>query len=117
MEILLALVTAILFGGGIYMLLRRSLPKLIIGLILLSHGANLFIFTAGSPSRGLPPIVPTGGTIDSMQYVDPLPQALILTAIVISFAVLVFTVTLLMRTSRSLTSDDVDTMRHSEREE
>jgi multicomponent K+:H+ antiporter subunit C len=81
MEILLAAAIGLLTAGGIYLILRmRSFP-VILGLSLLSYACNLFIFAAGRLAPGLVPIIHKGAT----GYTDPLPQALVLTAIVISF--------------------------------
>ena len=85
MEILLALIIAGLFAGGVYMLLRRSLVKLVVGLILLGHGVNLLIFLTGRLTPGQAPLIPAGATQLTGPFADPLPQALVLTAIVIGF--------------------------------
>ena len=85
MATLLAIVIGCLYAAGIYMMLRRSLFKLILGLVLLSHGANLLIFTVGGLTRGRPPVVLPREAVPNSPYADPLPQALVLTAIVISF--------------------------------
>ena len=82
MTIMLAASAAALFGIGTYLLLQRKLSRIIIGLGLLTHGANLLLITSGR--RGSPPII---GTDDPGAFSDPLPQALALTAIVISFGV------------------------------
>lgn len=115
MELLLSLLTGILYAAGIYMLLRRSMVKLIIGFALLSNAANLLIFTAGRPVRGEPPIVPPGGTELAAPYADPVPQALILTAIVIGFGVQVFSLVLLRRSYETVGNDDIDTLRDTDR--
>ncbi len=96
--LLMALQVGFLFACGAYLVLRRGEIKLILGLSLLSHAVNLLLFSTGGWRRGLPPIldkesVPT----EFSAYVDPLPQALILTAIVISFAILAFVVVLVNR--------------------
>jgi multicomponent Na+:H+ antiporter subunit C len=93
------------------MMMRRSLVKLIIGLILLSHAANLLIFTAGGLTRARPPLIPAGALQPVGPYADPLPQALILTAIVISFGVLAFAVVLLHRTHQVTGTEDLDDLR------
>ena len=82
MTILLAATAAILFGVGTYLVLQRKLSRIIIGLALLTHGANVLMITSGR--RGAPPLIGTG---DPESFSDPLPQALVLTAIVITFAV------------------------------
>lgn len=111
MQTLLAFVIGALYAAGLYMLLRRSIVKLIIGLALLSHAANLLIFTVGGLTRGRPPLIPEGETLLTPPFADPLPQALILTAIVISFGVLAFALVLVHRTHQTVQSDNVDDMR------
>jgi multicomponent Na+:H+ antiporter subunit C len=117
MRIVLAIVIGALYAGGIYMMLRRNIVKLIIGLALLSHAANLLIFIAG-PVNGLvrarPPIIESDASALIAPYADPIPQALILTAIVISFGVLAFALVLVHRTYQLARTDDLDQMRTSE---
>lgn len=108
---LLAFVVGALYAGGLYMLMRRSIVKLIIGLALLSHAGNLLIFTAAGITRGKPPLVPRGMMALSAPYADPLPQALVLTAIVISFGVLAFALVLVHRTHQTVGTDDIDDMK------
>ena len=111
MEIVLAIIVGVLYAAGIYTMLRRHVVKLLIGLGLLSHAANLLIFTAGGLVRGRPPVAAEGHTQPLHSVADPLPQALILTAIVIGFAVLAFALVLIYRTYRSLGTDDLDQLR------
>ncbi len=98
-NLVLALLVGILFMTGTYLLLRRDAVKLVLGLSLLSYGINFILFGTGRLTRGIPPIIADKegfeGEIGS--FVDPLPQALILTAIVISFGVTAFVVVLLNR--------------------
>jgi multicomponent Na+:H+ antiporter subunit C len=108
MEPLLAIASGVLYAAGIYLMLRRRLAQLIIGLGLLSNGTNLLIFTAGSLTRAQPPIVPAGGVPLVEPYADPVPQALILTAIVIGFGVLAFALVMAHRVHAAAGSDDVD---------
>ncbi len=114
MTLLLALAIGALYAGGLYMMLRRSLVKLIIGLALLSHAANLLIFTVNGLTRGKPPLLPEGGAMPAGPVADPLPQALILTAIVIGFGVLAFAVVLLHRAYALAGADDLDRIRSTE---
>jgi multicomponent Na+:H+ antiporter subunit C len=88
------------------MMLRRSVVKLLIGIGLLSNAANLLVFSAAGVRRGLPPIVSGGASATAMA--DPLPQALVLTAIVIGFGVLAFAIALIHRVHRETGSDDLD---------
>lgn len=111
MDLALAITVGGLYAAGIYMMLRRSVVKLLIGLGLLSHAANLLIFTAGGIIRGRVPVVPEGEVRPLETVADPLPQALILTAIVISFAVLAFALVLIYRTYQTLGTDDLDQLK------
>jgi multicomponent Na+:H+ antiporter subunit C len=112
--ILLALVAGALYAGGIYMIMRRVLVKLIIGLALLANAANLLIFSGAGLTRGRAPLVPPGGTLDYREVADPLPQALVLTAIVIGFGVLAFALALVQRTYETVGSDDLDQIRSTD---
>ena len=100
MTVMLAASAAALFGIGTYLLLQRKLSRIIIGLGLLTHGANLLLITAGR--RGQPPIF---GDASAEDFADPLPQALALTAIVITFGVTSLLLALAYR-SWLLTDDD-----------
>jgi multicomponent Na+:H+ antiporter subunit C len=108
MELLLALASGVLYAAGIYLMLRRRLAQLIIGLGLLSNGTNLLIFTSGGLTRARPPVVPEGETALLPPYADPVPQALILTAIVIGFGLLAFSLVLAHRVHATVGTDDVD---------
>jgi multicomponent Na+:H+ antiporter subunit C len=114
MEVVLALVIGTLYGGGLYLMMRRNLIQLIIGLSLLSHGANLLIFTAGGLRKGGAPILAAGEKAFATLPADPLPQALILTAIVISFAVTAFALVLFLRTYQTVGTDDVDELKEND---
>ena len=100
MTLLLAGTAAVLFGIGTYLVLQRKLSRIIIGIALLGHGANVLMVSAGR--RGRAPIIGNGPTAD---LADPLPQALALTAIVISFGVTALLLALAYR-SWLLTRDD-----------
>jgi multicomponent Na+:H+ antiporter subunit C len=114
MPTVMSIVVGCLYAAGIYMMLRRSLFKLILGLVLLSHGANLLIFTVGGLTRGRPPVVPLGALAPSSPWADPLPQALILTSIVIGFAVVAFALVLFHRAYQTFGSDDPDDLKVSD---
>ena len=115
MAILLALVVGCLYAAGTYLVLRRNLMRLILGLALLSHAANLLIFTAAGLRRGRPPIVPEGSLAPEGPTAEPLAQALVLTAIVISFGLLAFTVTLQHRAHQVTGSADLDSLEGTDR--
>lgn len=108
MHLLLAIIAGILYAAGIYMILRRSLVKLIIGLVLLGNGVNLLIFLMGNLVKGGPPIIPEASKVIEGPFDDPIPQALILTAIVISFGLQSFAIILLKRTYQVVKTDDLD---------
>lgn len=114
MEVVLALTVGFLYAAGLYLILRRSLLKIIIGIALLTNGANLLIFTAAGLVRGRPPLVLEGAEVVEPPFADPLPQALILTAIVIGFALQAFAMVLAYRTYRGVGTDDIDLMRTTE---
>jgi multicomponent Na+:H+ antiporter subunit C len=99
-SVLMAFTAAVLFGIGTYLVLQRKLSRLIIGLGLIGHGANIVFVTA--TRRGAPPLIGSG---DPGSFADPLPQSLVLTAIVISFGVTALLLALAYR-SWLLTRDD-----------
>ena len=113
MEILMAIVIGILFTCATYLMLSKSMLRIIIGTSLLSHGAHLLILTMGGLKRGTVPLL--GEQAES--YVDPLPQALILTAIVISFGVTSYFLVLAYRTYQELGTDNMDLLRGNESHE
>lgn len=100
MIVLLALTSGFLFAAGTYLLLQRALTRVVIGIMMLGHGANLLLLASGGRA-GDPPFVDG----DVAGFSDPLPQALALTAIVITFGVGAFLLTLAYR-SWTLTHDD-----------
>ncbi len=107
MELVLAISIGVLFGSGIWLILRPRTFQLIIGLLLMSYAVNLFIFAMGRLWIDRPPITP-GPAIDPAQFADPLPQALVLTAIVIGFATTALYLVIMIG-ARGLTgSDHVD---------
>lgn len=107
MSVLFALSVGVLFATGCYMMMRRSLVKLVIGLALLGHAGNLLIYAASRPDRGRPPLVSPGETVPPAPYSDPLPAALLLTAIVIGFGLISYTIVLVKRTYQDVGTDDL----------
>ena len=107
MELLLAITAGSLYAAGLYLLLRRRLAQLIIGLGLLTNGTNILIFTSGGLTRAIPPVVPPGKEVLVPPFADPVPQSLILTAIVIGFGVLAFALVLAHQVHRMSGSDDI----------
>ncbi len=102
MIVSLALIVGVLFGTGTYLLLQRTLTRIVIGLALLGHGVNVLLLMAGG-GTGVAPLIVDG--VELAAYADPLPQAMALTAIVITFAILAFLLALAYR-SWTLTHDD-----------
>ena len=110
MEILMAVLIGILFMSATYLMLSKSLLRIIIGTGLLSHGAHLLILTMGGLKRGAVPLLGE----HAKNYVDPIPQALILTAIVIGFGVTSFFLVLAFRAYQELGTDNMDRLRGTE---
>jgi multicomponent Na+:H+ antiporter subunit C len=102
--VLVAAVVAVLFAGGTWLLLQRRLSRIIVGVGLMGHGANLLLLTSGG-GPGTPPLVGNG---DADGFADPLPQALVLTAIVITFGVSMFLLALGYRSWQVTHDDEVD---------
>ncbi len=107
MEFVMAIIIGILFMAAVYLILSRSLLRIILGTGLLSHGAHLLILTMGGLGGTSPPVLADGVT----DYADPLPQALILTAIVISFGVTAFMLVLFYRTYGEHKTDNMSLMK------
>ncbi|WP_292035954.1 MULTISPECIES: Na+/H+ antiporter subunit C [unclassified Brevundimonas] len=105
MELVLALGIGVLTAAGVWLLLRPRTFQVIIGLSLLGYAVNLFIFAMGRLRAGSPPVLRDDLPADPAAYADPVPQALVLTAIVISFALTALFLVVLM-TSRGITGSD-----------
>lgn len=105
MEALLAIVIGVLGGSGIWLVLRPRTFQVVMGLTLLSYAVNLFIFSVGSLMLDRPPLVREGLALTLENYTDPMPQALVLTAIVIGFATTALFLVVLLA-SRGLSGTD-----------
>jgi multicomponent K+:H+ antiporter subunit C len=103
MEALIALAIGVLSACGVYLALRGRTFAVVLGLTLLSYAVNLFLFASGRLVTGQPPVIGAAS-----QYTDPLPQALVLTAIVIGFAMTAFVIMLALRARAELGNDHVD---------
>lgn len=114
MEVALALLVGILVAASVYLMLARNLLRFVFGLVLLSNAANLTIFASGQLVRANPPLVPEGLAAPPELVANALPQALILTAIVIGFGLLAFALALILRAYRTLGTLDSDEMRDAE---
>jgi multicomponent Na+:H+ antiporter subunit C len=111
MELLMAITIGVVYAASFYLLLRRGVVRVVLGVALLSQAVNLLIFTAGGLKRGGVPVIGAGEEILSTAATDPVPQALILTAIVISFGVLAFTLAMVHRADQSTKTDDLDDLK------
>ena len=107
MELVLAIAVGVVFGSGIWLILRPRTFQLITGLLLMSYAVNLFIFAMGRLWVDKPPITPTAG-VDPAQFADPLPQGLVLTAIVIGFATTALFLVVLLASRGFSGTDHVD---------
>ncbi len=114
MLILLALIIGFLFAVSIYMFLRRSVVKLVLGILFLSHATNLLLFVTGGLRSGEPAFVPDDGLVDPALISDPLPQALILTALVIGFGVTAFSLVLVYRFHKETGTVDLDELSNTD---
>ena len=103
MEAVFAITLGVLTASGVYLLLRARIFPVVMGLTLISYAVNLFIFAMGRLGTGVPAVIGK-----SAEYDDPLPQALVLTAIVIGFAMTAFVVVLALRGLGELKTDHVD---------
>jgi multicomponent K+:H+ antiporter subunit C len=108
MELVIALGIGVLGGSGVWLLLRPRTFQVALGLSLLSYAVNLFIFVMGWVRGGAPPIVDPGTAVDFARFADPLPQALVLTAIVISFATTALLLVVLLAARGLTRTDHVD---------
>ncbi len=113
MEVLYALSFGALLATALYLLMSRNLLRMVLGLLLLGNAVNLAIFVGGRLSSAIPPLVPEG-SLDIAVSANPLPQALILTAIVISFSLVAYAVVLFERAHDALRTLDPDAMREAE---
>lgn len=112
METLMSILVGVLFAIGTYLILTKSLLRIILGTSILGHGVNLLIITMGGLKKGGPPLL----GIKNLTYADSLPQALLLTAIVINFATTALFLVLSYRAYKVLGTDDVEQLRGTENE-
>ena len=113
MEILIAMLIGLLYATGIYLILRRSIIKFIIGIIIMSNATNLLVFLSAGIVPGSPAF--TGTKTSETLLADPLPQALVLTAIVIGFGIVVFTLALKYKFFNLTGTDDLDQLQQTDK--
>ncbi|CDN91487.1 Na+/H+ antiporter subunit C [Agrobacterium tumefaciens] len=114
MEAIFSILVGIFFSVAIYLMLSRHSIRMLLGIAILGNAVNLLLFTAGRLTREVPPIIPAGMDTLPAGAANPLPQALILTAIVISFSFFCFLLVLTWRAFQELQTDDTDEMRTAE---
>lgn len=117
MEVALVVLIGLFFAVAIYLLLSRAVIRMLLGMVILGNAVNLLIFTSGRLTAEIPPIIPGGEYVPIAGSANPLPQALILTAIVIGFALFAFMLVLGYRAYESLDADNTDNMRLAEPED
>lgn len=114
METIIILLTGFLFTCGFYLILRKNFTRMLIGVLFLSQAANLVILVVPGLGPGISPIVKPGSSVPPPGYPDPLPQALILTAIVIGFGVIAFAIVLLKKAYHKLKTDNLDALTNTD---
>lgn len=114
MEAVFSIVVGALFAISVYLLLSGSLVRLLLGIFVLGNATHLMIFVVGRLMQDAPPLIPDGLKVAETAIANPLPQALILTAIVISFSLFSFLLVLAYRAYQSLDTVDTDEMRDAE---
>ncbi|WP_223477140.1 Na+/H+ antiporter subunit C [Oricola indica] len=114
METAMAVLTGLFFATSFYLMLSRHIIRILLGVTILGNAVNLTIFTTGRITREIPPIIPDDAVMPIEAIANPLPQALVLTAIVISFSFFAFLLVLVFRSYQELGTDDTDEMRDAE---
>jgi multicomponent Na+:H+ antiporter subunit C len=114
METALAFLVGLFLVAAIYLIMSRTLIRVLLGIVILGNAINLLIFTAGRLTRAAPPIIQADQQLPVGPYANPLPQALILTAIVIGFSMFAFLIVLAFRAYQAMDADNTDNMRLAE---
>ncbi|MCJ8517354.1 multicomponent Na+:H+ antiporter subunit C [Pseudorhizobium tarimense] len=114
MEALFSILIGVFFASAVYLMLSKYSVRILLGIAVLGNAVNLLLFTAGRLTREVPPIIPVGVDVLPDTTANPLPQALILTAIVISFSFFAFLLVLTYRGYQELGTDNTDEMRLAE---
>ncbi len=117
MEPLFAILVGLFFTAAVYLMLSKFSIRIMLGIAILGNAVNLLLFTSGRLTREVPPIIPDGLDALPAGAANPLPQALILTAIVISFSLLAFLLVLTYRAYQDIGTDNTDEMRVAEPDE
>lgn len=117
MDMIWFIVIGLIAASGIYLIMERHIIKIVFGLMLLSNSVNLSLFFSGRITSGAPALISYGETVPPDIYANPLPQALVLTAIVIGFGLLIFTLSLCLRFYQTHETLDSDSGNLSEQDE
>lgn len=117
MQMFIPFLVGLLFSAAMFMMLRPHLMRVGLGLILLTNASNLFLFSVGRITKDGPPVIPPKSIVLSTNYANPVSQSLILTAIVIGFALLSFVIALVYRTTQEFKSQDTTLIGMEEVEE
>lgn len=112
METLMSILVGLLFAIGTYLILSKTILRIILGTSIIGYGVNLLLITMGGLKTGSPPLLGSG----QLSFTDPLPQALLLTAIVINFATTALFLVLSYRAYQELGTDDMEKLRGNEDE-
>ena len=114
MESGLSVLIGLFFAVSVYLMLSKQLVRMLLGIAILGNAVNLMIFTAGRLTREVPPLIPEDAYTPAITTANPLPQALVLTAIVISFSFFAYLLVLTFRVYQELGTDDANEMRVAE---
>ncbi|MER2999467.1 Na+/H+ antiporter subunit C [Pontibacter populi] len=115
MELLMPFIIGLLYATGLYLILHRHFFKLILGMMLFGLATNLFLFLVGRLSRGLAPIIPDDAQVATEPFADPVPQALLLTAIVIGFGIQAFSIVLIKRIYQAFGTNSLDDLNNTDK--
>jgi len=115
MNLIISLILGILFSASVFLMFQKSFFKLIIGVILFSYATVFFLFSVGGITKNAPPLISKNKVEATEKMADPLPQALTLTAIVISIGVQLFVIVLLKKVYVSVGTEDLDELNTTDR--
>jgi multicomponent Na+:H+ antiporter subunit C len=116
MEVMIAILVGIIFSGAVYLILSRWIVRVLLGIVLMGNAVNMLLFLNGRITTELPPVMRSAETVLQAGTANPLPQALVLTAIVISFSLFAFLLVLAFRAYQELGTDDTNLMTLAEHE-
>lgn len=115
MQVFLPIIVGLLYAAGIFLMLNRNFVKVLIGMAILGHAVNLFLFTISRLTRGKTALIPPDDQQIEGTFADPIPQALILTAIVIGFGIQAFAIVLFRRTYQATGVHDINELNNTDR--